>query len=82
MDLANNSTLKLWHDQRFWVYLSVFLFLAPAIPYIGLLNLLYERDPELALRLYVMLHVLFFVRYGCAPVAGLLLKHRNADEAR
>lgn len=82
LDLANNSTRKLWHDQRFWVYLSIFLFLAPAIPYIGLMDLLFERDPELAGSLYIILHVLFFVRYGCALVAGLLLKHHTADEER
>jgi hypothetical protein len=82
LDLANNSTRKLWRDQRFWVYLSIFLFLAPAIPYIGLMDHLYKRDPKLAIDLYVILHVLFFVRYGCALVAGLLLKHRTAEDER
>ncbi|MBX2979474.1 MAG: hypothetical protein KF905_09280 [Flavobacteriales bacterium] len=82
LDLANNSRRKLWHEQRFWVYLSIFLFLAPAIPYIGLMDLLYKRDPELAGSLYIILHVLFFVRYGCALVAGLMLKHHTADEER
>lgn len=82
LDLANNSTRKLWHDQRFWVYLSIFLFLAPAIPYIGLMDVLYQRDPELAGSLYIILHVLFFVRYGCALLAGLLLKHHTANDER
>jgi len=82
LDVAISSTLKLWRDQRFWVYLSIFLFMAPAIPYIGLLDHLYKRDPQLALDLYTILHVLFFVRYGCALVAGLLLKHRTGEDER
>lgn len=73
VDLAERTKTVLWKDQRFWVYLSVFLFMGPAIPYVGMMNEVYHRDPDLAFNLFLILDLLFLLRYGAAIVAGLLL---------
>ncbi|MCB0768047.1 MAG: hypothetical protein KDB95_12630 [Flavobacteriales bacterium] len=74
--LAEDSLLPLWKDQRFWVYLSILVFVGPAIPYVGLLNRVYAEDPRLASELFVIIEVLFIVRYGSALLAGFLLRPR------
>lgn len=74
IDLVERTTTMLWMDQRFWVYLSVFVFTGPAIPFVGLLNRIYLRDDELAGELFVIIDVLFFLRYGSALIGGWLLK--------
>ena len=73
VQLADTSVVPLWKDQRFWTYLSVLIFVGPAIPYIGLINRIYAEDPGMASDLFVIIDVLFFVRYGCALIAGALL---------
>jgi len=77
IDLVERTTTVLWKDQRFWVYLSVFIFTGPAIPFVGLLNKIYKRDPDLAVELFIIIDVLFFLRYGAALIGGWLLKPRH-----
>lgn len=77
VQLAENCTSALWKEQRFWVYLSVLLFVGPAIPYVGLLNMMHARDPELAGRLFLIVDILFFLRYGTALIGGLTLRTQH-----
>lgn len=81
IDLVERTTTVLWKDQRFWVYLSVFIFTGPAIPFVGLLNKIYMRDRDLAGELFIIIDVLFFLRYGAALIGGWLLKPRNQSVA-
>lgn len=72
--LAESCTKVLWKEQRFWVYFSVLLFMGPAIPYVGMLNMVHARDAELARHLFVILDILFFLRYSAALLGGSLLR--------
>jgi hypothetical protein len=78
MDLVESATVPLWKDQRFWTYFSIFIFMGPAIPFLGLLNHIYAQDPVLAEELFIIIDVLFFLRYGSALVAAWLLTPQQA----
>ncbi|MBK7384836.1 MAG: hypothetical protein IPI81_16110 [Flavobacteriales bacterium] len=71
--LAGSTEVRLWKDQRFWVYLSIVVFTGAVIPYVGLMNHLYTSDPALAKSLFGIIEVLFFLRYGMVWLAGALL---------
>lgn len=71
--LANTVDDRSWRDQRFWVYLSIVVFMGGGIPYIGLLNQVYAHDQRMAKDLFMIIDVLFLLRYGMTTVAGYLL---------
>lgn len=73
IELAERTTTVLWREQRFWVFLSVFLFMGPVIPYVGMMNEVYQRDAMLANSLFLIVDVLFILRYSAALIAGLMI---------
>ncbi len=50
-----------------------------ALPYIGMLNRLYRADREASNSLFVIIDVLFFVRYAMAWKAGRMLAQRSVS---
>lgn len=75
--LAERSPLPPWRDPLFWTYLSIVVFSGPAIPYVGLINRLAEQGSTLALDLYIILDVLFFLSWLMLLIAALLLPQRK-----
>jgi hypothetical protein len=74
--LADRSMIKIWRLPLFWVQFGIILFMGGAIPYIGLINRMLEHDAPLASGLFVIIEVLFFLRYTMAILAGQMLPKR------
>ncbi|MCU0320297.1 MAG: hypothetical protein MUE88_09505 [Flavobacteriales bacterium] len=63
----------LWRTWQFWGLLSLLTYFSLALPTIGVISEVYLRDEDLADQVFVVMDVLYVVRYSLALVAGLLL---------
>lgn len=63
----------LWRTWQFWAVLSLLTYFGLALPTIGVISELYQRDPDLAYQVFSLMDVLYYLRYTLALVAGLLL---------
>ncbi|MBL0045455.1 MAG: hypothetical protein IPP33_14010 [Flavobacteriales bacterium] len=71
--LAGYTDVLIWREPTFWIYLSIVVFMGAGIPYLGLMNRIYLTNSDLADRLFDILSVLYFLRYGMVLYAGYLL---------
>jgi hypothetical protein len=66
----------LWRTWQFWALLSLLTYFGLATPTIGVVGEIHLHDEDLADQLFVVMDVVYFVRYSLALVAGLLLGRR------
>lgn len=69
----------LWRTWQFWSLLSLLGYFGLAAPTMGVLSEVYQYDEQLADQLFVVMDVLYYLRYGLALVAGLLLTTAAPD---
>ncbi|QQR85588.1 MAG: hypothetical protein IPJ76_13350 [Flavobacteriales bacterium] len=76
--LSVHADVPLIHQPMFWNCLGHVFFFAGMIPTLGLLNVMNERDPDLADKLYRVNDVLFFLRYGLISYSPFMAVQRSS----
>ena len=68
-DLANTSERRLGNVPEFWLFMGLLLYFGGMMPVVGLVKFIFDEDPAVAKRLWMILPVLCTLRYALTAYA-------------
>lgn len=67
--MANTSALPLAQVPEFWLFLGILVYFGGLMPVVGMIRFVFDEDPKLAGRLWMILPVLCAIRYSLTTLA-------------
>jgi hypothetical protein len=81
--LANTSERPLARVPEFWLYMGMLVYFGGMMPVVGLVKFIFDQDPLVAARLWMILPVLCMVRYALTAYAcRMAAKELSVDHER